>query len=89
MTNVRYIGRSDARVLDGEDLAKGDVEGFTETVFPRNKVVEISEAAATAILRVPEIYGEFELVEDSVTKAEPVKGKAKGEAASSSASTDS
>lgn len=80
MTNIKYVGRSDARVLDAADLAKGDVEGFRKTVFQRNVPTEVSEEAAEAILRVPEIYGEFTIV----TEETEAKGKAKTETATDS-----
>lgn len=75
--SVVYKGRSDARVLAAADLTKAGVEGFTKTVFQRNKPTEVDSAVAKALIENTALFGKFETVEKtaSVEKIEDAPQK--------------
>lgn len=64
MTNIRFMGAWDARVLSSADLKKHGVEDFTKTMFPRGQAVEVSEEVAEVLLSNAKIFGKFEKVEE-------------------------
>jgi hypothetical protein len=61
MKKVVYTGFADVRELTTADLAKAGVEGFTKTLFPRKKAVEVDDKVADALLAPDNIFGEFRL----------------------------
>lgn len=90
---IKYSDRSDARVLDADDLKRVGVEGFRKTMFPRGEAVEVDDAVGEMLLESPEIFGKFERVErdaPSTDEAKAAKASAKdadaapGEAATTS-----
>lgn len=80
---IKFTGRDDSRVLDAKDIAKS-VEGseFRKTTFPKNEAVEVPNDAAEAILSLPEIFGQFEAVDegeqDAPEEQDAPSAKAKG-----------
>lgn len=83
MGKVKYTGPDDARILDAKDIAKAiEDANFRKTTFVKGEVVEIDDAVIEAIVAVPEIFGNFEAVNEAEAKAEaekPAKGKAKAD----------
>lgn len=80
MGKVKYTGPDDARILDASDIAKAvEVEGFRKTTYPKGAVVEMDDAVIDAITAVPEIYGNFERVDEDEAPAKSTKGKAKAD----------
>ena len=89
---IKYSDRSDARVLDADDLKRVGVEGFRKTMFPRGEAVEVDDAVGEMLLEAHEIFGKFERVERDASsdEAKATKASAKdadaapGEAATTS-----
>jgi hypothetical protein len=65
MTGIQFMGPEDSRVLDGHDLNRAGVEGFHKTEFHKGVPVSVDEGTAEGLMNNPELYGKFELVEDS------------------------
>jgi len=61
--NVVYLDGSegDSRILDGKDLAKAGVEGFTETRFFHNVPMEVDSEVAKALV-AEAMFGKFEII---------------------------
>jgi hypothetical protein len=77
MKRVTYVGRDDARILDGHDLNKADVTGFSKTEFQKGIPVEVKNEVAYALITNGRLFGEFIIEEDEERDApageEPAK----------------
>lgn len=68
---VKYVGPDDVRILDQADLAKKGVEDFSYTRFGRREIVEVSDDVALILISEPDLFGEFELIEEKVKVVTP------------------
>ena len=75
MTGIKFNGPEDIRVLDGHDLNRAGVEGFHKTEFYKGQPVIVDEATAEGLMNNPELYGEFEIVEDGLLDIEEAEKK--------------
>lgn len=80
MTQVKYTGRDDFRVLAADDLKKAGVEGFKQTSFARNTPVEVTDEVAAALVNenFKGYFGskQFEIVEEQRDAAPATNGDA-------------
>lgn len=67
MKTIAYTGRSDARALNADDLAKAGVDlseaKVKEFMFQRRIATEVTNEVAEALIGNPQLFGPFEQVD--------------------------
>lgn len=59
MSKVIYNGTSDVQIFDKADFAKGGVDDQGKVTFRKGEEVEVSDAAAEALLSKEGLFGDY------------------------------